>query len=72
MIDAVQENTYVLMAANSGKGAKPKPPKPVPRPDSRARGQNTNPFAAQAKDRLRRIAEAKRRKAISDGEGARD
>lgn len=53
IIDAVIENTYVLIAANSERT--PKSPKPTPRPDDKAKKQDNNPFA----DRLKAAKQAK-------------
>lgn len=54
LIDAVQENTYVQVAANSGK-RKPKPPVPTYRPDDKAKAKEkkkTNMFSVMAGQRL--------------------
>lgn len=39
VIDAIQQNTWVLASANSAKGKGPKPPKPVKRPGERKAGK---------------------------------
>lgn len=50
LIDAVRENTYAVIAANSKK--KPKPPEPVQRPEQRKPKAQTNSFAAMAGARI--------------------
>lgn len=59
LIDAVKENTYAFVSANSKR--KPKPPEPVERPDMKVRRKRgANSFRAMA---AARIAAAKNRKA---------
>lgn len=54
IFDAVQNNTYVLVSANSKR--KPKPPQPIPRPKVKERKKNpkANKFAAMARLARRR------------------
>lgn len=58
LIDAVRENTYAVVAANSKK--KPKLPEPVPRPDDQKQSQpKNNQFAAMAGARIAATRHAK-------------
>lgn len=63
LVDAVRENTYAVIAANSAKGKKPKPPKPIDRPRRTppAGRSNTaaNPFAVMAARHLEAARRAK-------------
>jgi len=64
IFDAIQANTYAIVAANSAKGKKPKPPKPIDRPKRNMRvssGSNTaaNPFAVMAARYMKAAKEAK-------------
>lgn len=43
LIDAVNQNTHAVIAANSGK-KKPKAPKPFPRPEATSKRRDNNPF----------------------------
>ena len=59
LVNAVRENTYAVIAANSKR--KPKPPEPVETPDQQQRKQQpqTNRFAAMAGARIAATRKAK-------------
>lgn len=58
MVDAIRENTYAFIAANSKR--KPKPPEPIERPDKTSkRRQNKNAFAVMAANRISAAKKAK-------------
>lgn len=63
VFDAIKENTYVTVAANSGR-RKPSKPKPMDRPESRLqRKRGKNSFAAMASMHANRA----RRKKVANG-----
>lgn len=69
LVDALNENTFAFIAANSKK--KPRRPKPVELPDHRAqRKQYPNGFAAIAAERIRAARETKRSSGGDGTEGA--
>lgn len=57
LVDAVRENTYAVVAANSKR--KPKPPEPIQRPESHKPQPKTNQFAAMAGARIAATRQAK-------------
>jgi hypothetical protein len=71
VVDAIRENTYVFVAANSKR--KPKPPKPVDRPTAKKKpgGPTGSRFALMARMARLNAEKKAKRKANQDDESGR-